>query len=374
MKISVDKLYEAGLKPLKIEEIKGIGDDNLRIFIKKEHNVNSYDFLRTVKRKPAVLILEDLSEKGWIQEGKTLITSSSGNFAIELGLRAYKLGYKLIAVVPPRIPTGNLEVLRALGVDVIYIEMEFDLCPRETTVFYTRALAEKYRYGLVNIDQYNSWQNVLSHLFLTWGEIREQFDSLDYIIAPLGSTGTYMGLSLGKSIDGINTKIVGVQPPLTHNIPGVHHIIDGCVWNPEIFCMTISDEIITVDDIDTYATLIKLWEAGYEVGPSTAMTLAAALKLSKVVKGDYLIISPDSTLLYYEFIRDYLEKNRVQLLKRYPELEDLLDKYILYLTKKLNQLSLIDRIKRSYKIDRWGRLYPVSKIDDQLIARELIST
>lgn len=369
----IDKLYEQGLRPLKIEEIKDFSEGDFRLFLKREHDINSTDFLRTIKRKPAYLLLEDLIEKGWINENKTLISASSGNFVLELGIRAYNLGYRLIAVVPPRIPRGNLDVLRAIGVDVIYIEEEFDLCPRETTVFYTRSLAEKYRYSLVNIDQYNSWQNVIAHLFMTWREIRDQFDSIDFIIAPLGSTGTYMGISLGKLIDKFDCEVIGVQPPLKHHIPGVHHIINGCEWNPEIFSPSISGGIITIDDIDTYATLIKLWEKGYEVGPSTAMTVAAALKLSSDLKGDFLVISPDSSLLYYRFIREFLINHKKKILERYPGLEGALERYEAFLADREHNLRLVDKIKNNYKIDRWGRIFPISTLDDKLIVKELLS-
>jgi len=81
-----------------------------------------------------------------------LITASSGNFLRGLALLADEEACKVIGVTPPRIPSENLEILKALGVNIIHVSEEYDLCPRETTVFFTGSLAEKYRLNLVNVD------------------------------------------------------------------------------------------------------------------------------------------------------------------------------------------------------------------------------
>lgn len=249
-------IYSEDLKPLPPKTVEV--SDRVTVVVKMEYHEDfTEDPLRTIKRKPASLLLRDLLEKGYIRPGKILITASSGNFLRELALKALDLNVKLIGVTPPVIPRENLRILTALGVDLVHVSKEYDLCPRETTVFFTRALAEKYRLQLVNVDQYFSWQNLASHLFTTWREIKEIGD-LDYLCIPLGSTGTFMGVWLGNRIEGSGMRIVGVQPTRTHRIPGVHHVVGECEWNPEIYSPSIGGEVATVDDVDAYSGLIRL--------------------------------------------------------------------------------------------------------------------
>jgi cysteine synthase B len=176
----IEDIYNSKLKPFSPKEIEISSKITISVKMEYPEDFNT-DPLRTIKRKPAKLLLVDLMEKGYIRPGKTLISASSGNFLRELALIALDLDLKIIGVTPPIIPKENLEILKTLGVNIVHISKEYDLCPRETTVFFTRALAEKNRLQFVNIDQYYSWQNVLSHLFMTWEEIKELGDINYYI-------------------------------------------------------------------------------------------------------------------------------------------------------------------------------------------------
>ena len=369
----VEALYEEELKPVKIEEVKGLSPNpKVNIFLKREYPLNvNEDPLRTLKRKPASFILEDLAGKNYLNSRKAAISASSGNFARELSLKAGRMGLKLIAVVPPRTPEEHVRMLTALGTDVVQVTEEYDLCPRETTVFFTRAIAEHYRFQLVNVDQYNSWQNVLSHLFTTWEEIKG-FGEVDYVVVQLGSTGTFMGVSLGKQAEGSKSRIIGVQPPKVHHVPGVHHIIDGCEWSPEIYSLMLGDRVATVDDVDAYAALIKLWERGVHAGPSTGMGAAYSMKLAeKLEEGSILLVSADSVFTYYDYILNFLGKDGNQITVRYPELEEAMEKYKAWLKGAPSLKERIDAIKRAYKPGREGEVYKISEVDHESIAKLL---
>lgn len=358
----VENLYHKNLKPLPAREIELT--EEVTIVIKLEYPIDfTVDPLRTIKRKPASLLLYDLLEKGYIRVSKKLITASSGNFLRELALRALELNLKIIGVTPPIIPRENLKILTALGVDIVHVSKEYDLCPRETTVFFTRALAEKYHLQLVNIDQYYSWQNVLSHLFMTWREIREAGD-IDYICVPLGSTGTFMGICLGSQMEKDSAKVVGIQPTRVHHIPGVHYIVGDCEWSPEIFSPLLNREIVTVDDIDAYAGLIKLWENGVYAGPSTGMTFIYSLKLAdRIRSGRILVISADSVFAYRDYILNRLKEIRLNIIKRYPSLAASLNKYVEWLQRQPNLEERVELIRKIYKPSVGeGRVYEVPDV------------
>jgi len=356
----VRQLAEQGLEPLPAKEIQICSSS---VVVKLEYPPDIFsDPLRTIKRKPATFLFTDLVERGDLKSERIIITASSGNFLRELALIAMRNGFKVIGVTPPRIPRENLEILKAIGVSVIHVTEEYDLCPRETTVFFTRALAEKYRLSLVNVDQYSSWQNVLSHIFTTWMEVKRLGD-FDYICVPIGSTGTFMGLSLMSRLERCRHKLIGIQPTKHHHIPGVHHVIGDCEWSPEIFSPLVNSDVATVDDVDAYAGLILLWKNGIYGGPSTGMTFAQALKLAKGARGcRILCISADSIFSYRDYVIEILSGLRNKLLERYPSLHDDLNSYLRYLRNLPNIEERVSLIRDIYGLKGEGRVYRLEEI------------
>ncbi|MEN2974233.1 MAG: pyridoxal-phosphate dependent enzyme [Candidatus Caldarchaeales archaeon] len=367
--LPVEKLLEEvngyWLRPVKSKTIEL--DNGSSIIVKLEYPEDFLkDPLRTIKRKPATMLFEDLFFKGFIKQGKIIITASSGNFLRELALIALRRGFKIIGVTPPRIPYENLRILKTLGVNIIHITEEYDLCPRETTVFYTRSLAENNRYMLVNVDQYISWQNVMSHVYTTWREIKE-IGEIDYACIPLGSTGTFMGISLASSLEKEKINLIGVQPTRYHNIPGVHYIVGGCEWSPEIFSPLISNRIVTVDDVDAYAGLIMLWEKGIYAGPSTGMVFIQALKLAGEIKdGRILIISPDSIFSYRDYVLNILKEIQAQIFSRYPHLREPYLRYVEWLRRLPEIEERVEHIRKVYGTGEEGRLYRFDDVGDLL--------
>ncbi|MCS7126135.1 MAG: pyridoxal-phosphate dependent enzyme [Aigarchaeota archaeon] len=342
-------------------------DNGVSIIVKLEYPEDFMnDPLRTIKRKPATVLFEDLSYKGFLKQDRVIVTASSGNFLRELALIALRRGFKILGVTPPRIPYENLRILTALGVNIINITEEYDLCPRETTVFYTRSLAENYRYLLVNVDQYISWQNVMSHIYTTWNEIKE-IGEIDYACIPLGSTGTFMGISLASSLEKKKIDLIGVQPTRYHNIPGVHYIVGGCEWSPEIYSPLISKKIVTVDDIDAYAGLMMLWEKGVYSGPSTGMVFIQALKLAETIKeGRVLIISADSIFSYRDYVLRFLKEIRDHIISRYPYLQEVYLRYTDWLRRLPDIEERIEIVKKIYGVREEGRIYKFDDVEDLL--------
>lgn len=361
----LENLNKSWLKPVKNKIIKL--DNGVSIIVKLEYPEDFMsDPLRTIKRKPATILFEDLFNKGFLKQGRTIITASSGNFLRELALLSLRRGFKIIGVTPPRIPYENLRILTALGVNVIHITEEYDLCPRETTVFYTRALAENNRYMLVNVDQYISWQNVMSHVYTTWREIKE-IGEIDYACIPLGSTGTFMGISLASNVEGKKIQLIGVQPTRYHHIPGVHYIVGDCEWSPEIFSPLLANNIVTVDDVDAYAGLMMLWEKGVYAGPSTGMVYIQALKLAETIKeGRILIISADCIFSYRDYVLNYLREIKDQVISRYPHLYEVYLKYVEWLRRLPDIEERIKLVKELYGSKEEGRVYKFENVEELL--------
>lgn len=367
----VENLVQSkGLKPYPIEEIKGFNDEkDLHLFIKREHdNMDGFDPVRSVKRKPASLM--GLYAEETDPYSRFWISASSGNFVQELGILANEMGKDLFAVVPPRTPSQKLESLTNLGINVVRVsEEEYDLCPREFTVFWVRAVVNKCN-KIVNIDQYNSVLNPLAHLLMTAKEINEELKDLTHIFIPLGSTGTFAGICEYFARFHPKVKIIGVQPTREHNIPGVHYVMGDCKWSPEIFGLVDKRmlNVLTVDDRSAYMALMELEvKHGIHGGPSTGMVFAAVKQeLNNIEDGsNVLILSADSSWEYGEWNKTILKRLRDE--SRFSEKESsLLETYMEILGKRENSLIRMMKVKNIYKPSKKGQLYSLEEFEGLL--------
>lgn len=357
-----------GLRPYPIREVKGFADDRgISLLVKVEHdNCSLTDPVRSVKRKPAAMMGTFMYE--FSPHKDVWVSASSGNFAIELGILAIEMDRKVFAVVPPRTPRQRIETLRSLGVNVVKVsEEEYDLYPREFTVFMVRALASRYD-KIVNVDQYNSVLNPLSHTLLTAREIDYGVGKdLTHIFIPLGSTGTLTGVSEYFSRFHPKVKIIGVQPTRAHRIPGVHNVVGECKWSPEIFGLPDAGSInvLTINDVSAYEALMELEiEYGVHGGPSTGMVFAAVKKeiaAGNIDEGSIvLMISADSSWDYREWNMDVLSdlKNSLGNAGRKR-----LDKYIEVLEGREGSESRVKRAKSLYKPKAEGRVYSLEEFE-----------
>ncbi|MEM2562262.1 MAG: pyridoxal-phosphate dependent enzyme [Candidatus Bathyarchaeia archaeon] len=369
-KFAEDLMSTRGLKPYPIEEIKDLSDGrNIHVFVKREHdNIDGSDPIRSIKRKPANLMglyVEEINP-----HARFWISASSGNFVEELGILANETGKDLFAVVPPRTPSQTLETLMNLGIHVVKVsEEEYDLCPREFTVFWVRAVVNKCN-KILNVDQYSSILNPLAHLLMTAKEIDGELKDLTHIFIPLGSTGTFTGICEYFSRFHPKIKIIGVQPTREHHIPGVHYVMGDCKWSPEIFGLLDKRmlKVLTIDDSSAYMALMELEvKHGIHGGPSTGMVFAAVKQeLNNIEDGsNVLILSADSSWEYGEWNKTILKRLRDE--SRFSEKESLLlEMYMKILEKRENSLRRMMKVKNIYKPSKMGQLYSLEEFEDLL--------
>jgi len=331
------------------------------------------DPLLTIKRIPAWTMLSNGMQRGLInRRTRLIVTASSGNFLYELAIVSREiaketgLDLRVLGFVPRRIPQTNLQLIRSLGADVIRVETEQDLCPREATVMAERRFAATRR-DVYNADQYISHENPLAHQLLTARTIEQETRSrgleIDKILVPTGTGGTMSGLSsfyqLLRSIGkGHVPQIVGVEPPVKHHILGVHHITirRGCHWNPETYTALFRNKILTVDDVDAYAGMLQLQGRGIPAGPSTGLVFHEAQREAE--KGrTVLITSADNDLKYHDWTLGIL-KGRIgdEIRSRYPDMEELVAKHIDLLAKNQRDRDVFERMERIYKSEGDGRV------------------
>jgi cysteine synthase len=287
------------------------------------------DPLLTIKRIPARTILSNGLRRGLIDEyTKYLVTASSGNFLYELGIAANEISKEtgldlgVVGFVPRRIPDTKLEIIRSLGVDVVRVETEQDLCPREATVMAERRFASARR-DTYNADQYISHENSLAHQLITARTIDREMESAgikaDKIVVPTGTGGTMSGLST------------------------YFHLRYGERGNgPKI--------------VDAYAATLRLQEKGLPAGPSTGMVYHQALE--EAAKGSSVILtSADNDLKYYGWTGEILSGEiGKEICSRYPDMRESLARYLDDLPGKPGSEEILKMVKRAYPSDSYGRV------------------
>lgn len=353
-------------------KVESLSDKHLTVWLKKEwEEPDSNDPLRTIKRKPAHLLFYEELERAKLsnvslKEKGILISATSGNFGIEVGIMAMYEGYKFISVVPSSIPEYNLRVLFALGIDVIKTG-EQKTCPRELTVFLVRQyVTEEPNCLYVNIDQYYKFLNPASHI-LTGKEIFEQEKRVDSVVCAVGSCGTISGITQYIWANDHETKVIGVQPKPGHGIPGTHVVKGDCKWSPENYSAIISGkDIYDVDLVDSLAFTALLWGEGINAGPSTGMVLAHAYKMIRQgAKGTIVVLSADSDFKYGDLLLQRFQETKEEILTRYPELglKATIENYMRHLERK-DMYWIEKKIFESYFPSKAGQVFQVKYLEE----------
>ena len=86
------------------------------IFLAK---IESFNPGHSIKDRIGKNMIEDAEKKGLLKEGGTVIESTSGNTGMGLALAAIKKGYKMIVTMPDKMSKEKIDILRAIGVEVI---------------------------------------------------------------------------------------------------------------------------------------------------------------------------------------------------------------------------------------------------------------
>lgn len=159
----------------------------------------------SVKDRMAIQMIDDAEAAGLLKPGGTIIECTSGNTGMGLALVGVTRGYKCIFTVADKQSKEKIDILRAVGSEVI-------VCPTNVAADDPRSyysVAERLHTEIPNsifVNQYDNMSNRKAHYLSTGPEIWEQTEGkVTHFVVGVGTGGTISGV--GKYLKEKNPEI-----------------------------------------------------------------------------------------------------------------------------------------------------------------------
>lgn len=173
--------------------------------------VETFNPGNSVKDRMAVKMVEDAEADGRLKPGGTIIEGTSGNTGMGLALAAIVKGYKLICVISDKQSKEKMDILRAVGAEVVVCPTDVE--PEDPRSYYSvsKRLAEETPNSWY-VNQYDNPSNALAHYEQTGPEIWEQTEGkITHFVVGVGTGGTISGIAKYLKEKNPNIKIWGVD-------------------------------------------------------------------------------------------------------------------------------------------------------------------
>lgn len=250
----------------------------------------------SVKDRIALRMVLDAEAKGLLKPGGTIVEPTSGNTGVGLAIVAAQRGYKCVFIMPDKMSTEKISLLRAYGAEVVVAPTA--VAPEHPDSYYSVSdrLAREIP-GAWKPNQYQNPENPLSHYFSTGPEVWRQTEGkVTHFVAGVGTGGTICGTGkyLKEVSDG-KVRIIGADPEgsVYSGGTGRPYLVEGVgedFW-PGTYDPSIVDEVVAISDKDAFMTTRRLArEEGILTGGSCGMAVAAALRVAKTLTKDDLLV------------------------------------------------------------------------------------
>ncbi|MGI8644985.1 MAG: cystathionine beta-synthase [Nocardioides sp.] len=260
----------------------------------------------SVKDRIALAMVEAAERDGLIAPGGTIVEPTSGNTGVGLAIVANTRGYRCIFVMPDKMSTEKIALLRAYGAEVVVCPTA--VAPEHPESYYSVSdrLAGEIPGGW-KPNQYQNQMNPQAHYESTGPEIWRQTEGrITHFVAGVGTGGTISGTARYLKEQNPDVVIVGADPEgsVYSGGTGRPYLVEGVgedFW-PDCYDRDIADRIIEVSDADSFAFTRRLArEEALLVGGSSGMAAFAAKQLADELAGTpegenavIVVLLPDS--------------------------------------------------------------------------------
>ena len=242
----------------------------------------------SVKDRIGLAMIEAAEQAGLLRPGGTIVEPTSGNTGTGLAMAAALKGYRLVCVMPDKMSTEKIALLRAYGAEVV-------VCPtavaRESPQSYYSVADRLAREipGGFQPNQYFNPANPAAHAATTGPEIWRQTDGrITHFVAGLGTGGTATGVAQVLKQNNPDVQIIGADPvgsiysagdhftPKIYKVEGI-----GEDFYPSTIDLSLIDRIEVVDDKESFLMARRITrEEGILVGGSSGSAMVAAMRVA----------------------------------------------------------------------------------------------
>ncbi|MBK7149464.1 MAG: pyridoxal-phosphate dependent enzyme [Bacteroidetes bacterium] len=259
----------------------------------------------SIKDRIGIKMIIDAEKNGTLKPGGTIIECTSGNTGMGLAMASVVRGYKCIFTTTDKQSKSKLDILRALGAEVIVCPTNVE--PEDPRSYYSvaRRLAREIP-NSIHMNQYDNLSNRQAHYEGTGPEIWKQTEGkITHYVTTIGTGGTVMGTAMYLKEQNPAVQVYGIDvygsllkkfhdtgeldtkevyPYLTEGI--------GEDFIPANYDMSYIDHIEQVTDKDGAVMARKLAkEEGIFCGYSAGTVMQGLLQLKdKFKEGDVVVV------------------------------------------------------------------------------------
>ncbi len=288
-----------------------------RVYVKLE-SVNPGG---SVKDRVGVAMIAEAERRGWLRPGGTIIEATAGNTGVGLAMAAAVKGYRCIFVLPDKMSSEKIGLLKAYGAEVVITPTGVAPDSPESYNGVADRLAREIP-GAWRPNQFTNLANPEIHYRSTGPEIWEQTDGqVTVFVAGVGTGGTISGVARYLKERNPEIKVVAADPEGSVLSGGAPHPwkVEGIGEDfvPKTFNSQLVDDWVRVGDAESFHTARSLARReGILVGGSSGTAVAAALRYARRLTGEHLIVAlcADTGRNYMSkfFDDDWLEEHKLQ--------------------------------------------------------------
>ena len=251
----------------------------------------------SVKDRAALGIVTDAIDKGQLRPGGLIVEGTAGNTGIGLTVVGNALGMKTVIVIPETQSQEKKDTLRSLGAMLV----EVPAAPYRSDNNYVKVaarmaerLAKEHPHGAIFANQFDNVANRDVHVRTTGPEIWAQTDGrVDGFVSAVGTGGTLAGVAIALRERKPEVAIAIADVPgaalysyyTTGELKAEGSSITEGIGQGRVTAnlegLSVDEAFFIEDQESLTATLALVHDEGLNVGLSTGVNVAGAVRLAR---------------------------------------------------------------------------------------------